>query len=92
MNDVFDSQGYMQAAWSNRLPRAAWILMASIAICCSILIGYPARRTDRRTLLILRIAVSIAFFLSSDIDSPRAGTIRAVPENLMSLAQSLRAQ
>lgn len=92
MNNVFDSQGYTQAAWGNRIPRPAWILMVSIAICCNILIGYRVRRTDHRTLLILPIAVSIAFFLISDIDSPRRGTIGVAPENLISLAQSLRAQ
>lgn len=88
MNNVFDTQ----AAWGNRIPRAAWMLMAFIAICCNILVRYRARRTDRRMLLILPIAVSIAFFLISDIDSPRGGTIGVAPENLISLAQSLRTE
>jgi hypothetical protein len=92
MNDVLNSQGYTQAAWWNRIPRAGWALMAAIAICCNLLIGYGAHRTDRRIFLILPIAVSIAFFLISDMDSPRGGTIRVVPQNLLSLAQSLRAQ
>src|SRR5580698_7028991 len=32
MNDVLNSQGYTQAAWWNRIPTAAWGLMAAIAI------------------------------------------------------------
>ena len=36
MNDVLNSQGYTQAAWWNRIPLAAWLLMAAIAICCNL--------------------------------------------------------
>lgn len=92
MNDVLDSQGYTQAAWWNRIPIAAWVLMAVIAICCNLLIGYSAHRRDRRLFLILPIAVAISFFLISDIDSPRGGAILVAPHNLSSLSQSLQAQ
>jgi hypothetical protein len=92
MNDVLNSQGYTQAAWWNRIPIAAWGLMVAIAICCNLLIGYGAHRTDRRIFLIVPIAVSIAFFLISDIDSPRGGSILVAPQNLLSLAQSLGPQ
>jgi hypothetical protein len=92
MNDVLNSQGYTQAAWWNRIPIAAWILMTAIAVCCNVLIGYGSHRTDRRIFLIVPVAVSIAFFLISDIDSPRGGSIRVAPQNLLSLSQSLRTQ
>lgn len=92
MNDVLNSQGYTQAAWWNRIPIAAWILMTAIAVCCNVLIGYGARRTDRRIFLIVPVAVSIAFFLISDIDSPRGGSIRVAPQNLLSLSRSMRTQ
>lgn len=92
MNDVFNSQGYTQAAWWNRIPTAAWLLMLAIAICCNLLIGYGARQSDRRLFLIVPVAVAIAFFLISDIDSPRGGAILVAPHNLVSLAQALRAQ
>jgi hypothetical protein len=92
MNDVLNSQGYTQAAWWNRIPIAAWGLMVAIAICCNLLIGYGAHRTNRRIFLIVPIAVAIAFFLISDIDSPRGGLILVVPQNLLSLSQSLRSQ
>ena len=92
MNDVLNSQAYTQAAWLNRIPIAAWCLMATVAICCNLLIGYRARHRDRRILLILPITVSIAFFLISDIDSARGGAIRVAPHNLELLSQSLRVQ
>jgi hypothetical protein len=91
MNDVLNSQGYTQAAWWNRIPVAAWWLMAAIAIGCNLLIGYGAHRTNGLLFLILPLAVSISFFLIADIDSPRAGVIRVQPQNLISLSLSLNA-
>ena len=91
MNDVLNSQGYTQAAWWNRIPIAAWGLMAVIAICCNLLIGFGAHQTDRRVFLILPVAISIAFFLICDIDSPHGGAIRVHPKNLLSLSQALHA-
>jgi hypothetical protein len=92
MNDVLNSQGYTQAAWWNRIPGAAWALMAAIAICCNLLIGYTAHQKDWGIFLIVPVAVSIAFFLICDIDCPRGGTIRVQPQNLVALSQSIRAQ
>jgi hypothetical protein len=92
MNDVLNSQGYTQAAWWNRIPIAAWGLMAVIGIFSNVLIGYGARRAEAHALLllVLPLVVSIAFFLIADIDSPRGGVIRVHPQNLVSLAGSLR--
>ena len=94
MNDVLNSQGYTQAAWWNKIPIAAWILMVALAICCNVLVGYDARNPKAKgiLLLILPIVVSISFFLIADIDSPRGGLIRVNPQNLASLVESLRAQ
>jgi hypothetical protein len=92
MNDVLNTRGYTQAAWWNRIPRAAWSLMVAIAIFCNLLIGYGAHRRGIILFLILPLALSISFFLISDIDSPRGGVIRVRPQNLESLAQSLNGQ
>jgi len=89
MNDVLNSEGYTEAAWRNRIPVAAWTLMASIAVVCCLMLGFGARRKDWRMLLIVPIVVAIAFFLISDLDSPWGGAIRVAPQNLQSLADSL---
>jgi len=89
MNDVLNSQGYAQAAWWNRVPIAAWSLLITISIFCNLLIGYGAHGRSALLFLILPIALSIAFFLIADIDSPRGGIIRVLPQNLHSLAGSL---
>jgi hypothetical protein len=45
MNDVINSQGYTQAAWWNRIPPGAWLLMAGVAVVCNLMVGYTERRT-----------------------------------------------
>jgi hypothetical protein len=91
MNDVLNSQGYTQAAWWNRIPPGAWLLMWLIAIACHLLVGHSERRMSRITLLVLPAIVAVAFFLISDIDSPREGIILVKPQNLIALYQSLKA-
>jgi hypothetical protein len=92
MNDVLNSQGYTQAAWWNRIPYEAWGLMAGIAVCCNMLVGIALRNVNAKgiLLLVLPLVVSISFFLIADIDSPRRGLIDVEPQNLVSLAESLR--
>jgi hypothetical protein len=89
MNDVLNSQGYTLAAWLNRIPPAAWILLMAIAMVCNLLIGYGARGKSAMLFLIFPFIVSISFLFIADIDSARRGVIRVHPENLIILSQSL---
>lgn len=52
--------------------------MATIAICCNVLLGVGTRNieSEGRLLLVIPFAVSISFFLIADIDSP-AGVLYA---------------
>jgi hypothetical protein len=91
MNDVLNAQGYAQAAWWNRIPVAAWGMMGLIAVAANLMVGYGVRQ--RGTLFFaLPIIGSIAFLLIADIDSPRGGIIRILPQNLLALSQSMKAQ
>jgi len=92
MNDVLNSQGYTQAAWWNRIPEGAWFLMATITLISQLLIGYGARNAKAEGALfaVLPLVVSVSFLLIADIDSPRSGIIHVRPQNLLSLAESLR--
>lgn len=94
MNDVLNSQSYTQAAYWNRIPIAAWALLATIAIACSLLVGYGSRSARARSkfLAILPFGASVAFMLIADLDAPRHGIIRVKPQNLTSLSESLRAE
>lgn len=90
MNDVLNSQGYTQAAWWNRIPGAAWVLMFAIAIFSNGLLGYEARRFEVKLFTVLPLVFAVSFFLIADIDSPRRGVIRVHPQNLESLRASLK--
>jgi len=94
MNDVLNSLGYTQAAWWNRIPTSAWGLMIAIAIGGNLLVGYGTRSPQPKAglLFALPVLVTIAFLLIADIDSPRGGLIHVVPQNLISLSQSLPRQ
>jgi hypothetical protein len=91
MNDVLGSQGSTQAAWRNRIPTVAWILLGLIAIVSNLLLGYRERSTGFLVLLVLPMVASIAFFLIADIDSPLGGIIRVMPQNLIAVSQSMTA-
>jgi hypothetical protein len=92
MNDVLNSQGYTQAAWWNRIPKAAWVFLILISALCNLMIGYGARDLRSRSILlvVLPLVVAISLFLIADIETPRGGIIRVSPQNLESLAQSFK--
>jgi hypothetical protein len=60
-----------------------------IAIAANLILGYGERQTDSLLLLVVPVVVSIAIFLIADIDSPRGGVIRVLPQNLIALSHSL---
>jgi hypothetical protein len=93
MNDVLNSQGYTQAAWWNRIPSAGWALMTAIAIFSCTMVGYGAKtfKAEAYFLWVLPTVLSISFLLIADIDSPRRGLIRLKPQNLISVAEAIRA-
>jgi hypothetical protein len=92
MNDVLNAQGYTQAAWWNRIPFAAQVLVAVVAVLCSVMIGYGARSVSPRSPLfaVLPLFVAIAFALITDIDSPRHGLINVKPQNLVALQLQIK--
>jgi len=91
MNDVLNSQGYTQAAWWNRIPQAAWVLMLAISVIAHMMIGYGTQSAKAQSALftVLPLVVSISFLLIADIDSPRAGIIRVKPQNIIATAESM---
>jgi hypothetical protein len=90
LDEVLNRERSTQAEWWNRIPEGAWLLMFGLAIICCMLTGHGARRKGLLPFMILPLLLAIAFFLIADIDTPRHGVIRVVPENLISLGQSLQ--
>jgi len=92
LTDIVIAQRSTQAAWLNRIPVAAWLMILATSIGCNLLVGYRARRTDWLVFMVMPVAVSISLFLISDLDSARGGAIRVIPQNLIGLSQSLNGQ
>jgi hypothetical protein len=90
MNDVFNSQADTMAAWLNRIPTGAWVLMVLIAVFSNLLLGYRERSSGRVALLVLPVIASIAFYLIADIDSPYVGVISVFPHNLIATSEAMR--
>jgi hypothetical protein len=91
VNDVLNRRGYTQAAWLNRIPPAAWIMMAAVAFFGSMLVGIAAHHSRPLLLVALPLVIAIAFFFIADLDSPRHGLIHVRPQNLLSLSEMLKA-
>lgn len=89
VNEVIDAQGFTQSSWSNRIPVAVWVLMLLVAVACNALLGRVETRVSVATLLVLPVLLSVSLFLIADIDSPRVGIIRVVPQNLISALRAL---
>lgn len=92
VNDAINTQGYAQAAALNRIPHSAWLLLGTVALVANFLVGWGTRRPqiDVLLLLIFPLVVSMSFVLIADIDAPRGGLIRVVPQNLHITLDSMR--
>jgi hypothetical protein len=66
--------------------------MAAIALFSNFLIGFGATKPHNTMFLIVPLAIAVSFLLIADIDSPQGGLIRVAPQNLISLADSLKAE
>jgi hypothetical protein len=90
MNEVENTLGDTNAAWKNRIPTVAWMLLGIIAICSNLLIGFNSKnfKNDRIFFLFFPFVVATSFYLIAEIDSPRGGIIKVEPENLQRLIVS----
>jgi hypothetical protein len=93
VNDMLNARSSAEAAWANRISLEAWTLMAAIAICGNVLVGYGARNFSAKTIPVLILPpvflISISLYLIDDIDSPRSGLIAVGPENLRLFSDSV---
>src|SRR3974390_2161024 len=91
MNDVLNSQRNTQAAWWNRIPGAAWVLLFFTAVGCNVLVGYGshASKVSTALLVIMPVLVAVSFLLIADIDRPPGGLLHVAPQNLTALWGSL---
>jgi hypothetical protein len=93
ISDVIASEANTQASWRSQIPVAAWGMMAVIAACCNLLIGYCAGSRRRGALLfMLPFVIAVSFTLIGDIDIPGRGMIRVSPVNLERIASMVHSK
>ena len=92
MNDAINSEGYAQAAMWNRIPTGAWALLCMLGVVATTLLGFRFHQQSQIYVLTLVTPTIIAtsFFLIADIDCPRGGVIRVIPQNLIALQAALK--
>jgi hypothetical protein len=82
LNDTIDLSEKRTAAYENKIPTAAWMLLLVISGASSMLVGVGTVAGRRGPLFILPLIVGAAMTLTLDLDSPRAGFVR-VPQYSM---------
>lgn len=70
------------AAFENRIPVAAWVMLLFIGFAASVLVGVGIGSRSQLLRLILPIVVASALSLTLDLDSPRSGLIRVHQRSL----------
>ena len=63
--------------------------MLFVALACNFLLGYSEQHNRRMTLIVFPLILTVPFALIADIDSPRGGIIRVLPQNLIAVVQGL---
>lgn len=94
INDVINSQKKTQASWRNQIPFAAWLLLAAVALFCSMMTGYNSRDQRRSSgiFFILPMTISLSFMMIADIDVPGQGIIRVNSSNLEQLEATVKSR
>lgn len=86
LTDLVDVTENRTAAFENRIPMIAWIMLLFIAFIGSLLVGVGIGTRSQLLRLILPIVVAAALSLTLDLDSPRSGLIRVHQHSLERVA------
>lgn len=84
--DVSESR---TAAFENRIPLIAWVMLVFISFIASVLVGVGIGTKSQLLRLVLPIVVASALSLTLDLDSPRSGLIRVHQYSLERVAAAI---
>ncbi len=89
LNDTFDVTESRTAAFENRIPGTAWVLLLLIGCVSSVLVGVGLTSRSRVLRLVLPLVLAAALALTLDLDSPRSGFIHVHQHSLERVAQTV---
>jgi hypothetical protein len=92
LNTVFDEEGKRSAAFYNRVPEAALLVLIMLAAASLAVLGYGAGLAGRRSTMCMltSVLVVIVVLLIVDLDRPRSGLIIIDETSLVELRKELR--
>lgn len=91
VTDLVDVSESRTAAFENRIPIIAWIMLVFISFIASVLVGVGIGTRSQLLRLVLPIVVASALSLTLDLDSPRSGLIRVHQYSLERVAAAIEA-
>ncbi|MFZ6742551.1 hypothetical protein ACO0LC_04975 [Undibacterium sp. JH2W] len=92
LNDTIDAFGKREAGLQRHVPETVVLLLLITIIMTAATIGYASGLTGQRAVfatLVLQILISMAVFLTIDLDRPRRGFIQVSQASMVSLQQSI---
>ena len=92
LNEVFDLDSTRVAARKNRIPWDVWMLLGTLSILTSLIIGYGQRHRAFLASVVPVLTVAIALSLIADLDSPVSGLIQVSQQSMQDLSKQLHAQ
>ena len=91
LNEVIDATEKRTAAFENRIPLTAWLMLLFISFVASVLVGVGIKSRSRWLRLVLPIVVAAALSETLDLDSPRSGFIRIQQHSMERVAEQVGA-
>jgi hypothetical protein len=92
LNEVFDLDSTRVAERLNRIPWDVWMLLGTLSILTSLIIGYGQRQRAFLASVVPVLTVAIALSLIADLDSPVSGLIQVSQQSMQSLSDQLHIQ
>lgn len=91
LNEAIDAAEKRTAAFENRIPVSAWIMLLFVGFSGSVLVGVGLQTRSRLLLLVLPVVVATALVEIRDLDSPRSGFIHVDQHSMERLAEEISA-
>ncbi len=91
LNETIDDAEKRTAAFENRIPIAAWVLLLFISASASGLVGMGMSTRSRPLLILLPLVVGAAMTLILDLDSPRSGFVVVNQKSMERVAEEMNA-
>jgi hypothetical protein len=82
LNETIDAGDTRLAGLENRVPRAVWIMIGTLAMLTALLVGLSLYRRSLTSMILLPVMFSVVALIVADLDTPDRGLITMHAEAL----------